>query len=419
MSIDVGTPRPPRINRRIDRSRISRLYIRVNERYSYYRWCEGAPIPISNTQLDGLYQLLLRTINRTQLLILTHIPRVPASITPILKEISGKSNIPISTLRRNARILKDLNLITYGDALNFQGVELTELGQFVSKLMASEELPLVNLVKTSSGLRPFGSVIRNLRTTVLRMVAEAGSGHMGASLSAIDILAVLYFLKMRHNPKNPAWAERDRFILSKGHAAPALYAVLSEAGYFPRDELFTLRALGSMLQGHPDTRTPGVDAMTGSLGQGLSMAVGMALAAKMDGSNHRIYVLLGDGELDEGQIWEAAMTAAHYGLDNIITIVDRNRYQLSGTTEKVKSLEPLDEKWRSLGWNVLEADGHNPEIILDALDSFSLTSGSPNVIIARTTKGKGISFMEGNKFSRKAPNLMELERALSELASTG
>ena len=341
---------------------------------------------------------------------------MPTSITPILKEISKKSNVPLSTLRRNAKILKDINLITYGDASNFQGVELTELGWFISRLMVSKELPLVNLVKTSSGLRPLGSVIRDMRKTVLRMVAEAGSGHLGASLSAIEVLAVLYFLKMRHDPKNPAWAERDRFILSKGHAAPALYAVLAEAGYFPRGELFTLRKLGSRLQGHPDTRTPGVDAMTGSLGQGLSMAVGMALAAKMDGAEYGVYALLGDGELDEGQIWEAAMTAAHYGLDNLIAIVDRNQYQLSGRTENVKSLEPLNEKWSSLGWEVLEADGHDPEIILDALDKCSLVSGRPSVIIAKTTKGKGVSFMEGNIFSKRAPNFKELEKALAELS---
>ncbi|MCW3991553.1 MAG: transketolase [Candidatus Bathyarchaeota archaeon] len=258
--------------------------------------------------------------------------------------------------------------------------------------------------------------MRDLRKTILRIVVEAGSGHLGASLSAIEILAVLYFLKMKHDPKNPGWAERDRFILSKGHAAPALYAVLAEASYFPREELFTLRELGSRLQGHPDTRVPGVDFMTGSLGQGLSVAVGMALAAKMDGAKYRIFVLLGDGELNEGQIWEAAMTATHHGLDNLIAIVDRNRYQLSGRTANVKSLEPLNEKWSSLGWEAVEADGHNPEMVLDALDSCSLASGRPSVIVANTTKGKGVSFMEGNIFSRRAPNFKELERALTELS---
>lgn len=384
--------------------------------YCLNRWCEGAPIPISDTQLEDLHRLLLRTINKNQLLILTHMPRVPTSITSILKEISKKFNVPLSTLKRNAKILKDLNLITYGDNSNFRGVELTELGRLVSRIMASGELPLVNLVKTVSGLRPLGSVIRDTRKTVLRMVAEAGSGHLGASLSAIEILSVLYFLKMRHDPGNPAWADRDRFVLSKGHAAPGLYAVLAEAGYFPVEELFTLRKLGSRLQGHPDTRTPGVDVMTGSLGQGLSMAVGMALAAKMDGAGYMVYVLLGDGELDEGQVWEAAMTASHHGLDNLIAIVDRNQYQLSGRTDNVKSLEPLNEKWSSMGWEVLEADGHSPESILDALDGCSLVSGRPCVVVARTTKGKGVSFMEGNKYSRKVPDFKELERALSELS---
>jgi len=248
------------------------------------------------------------------------------------------------------------------------------------------------------------------------MVAEAGSGHLGASLSVIEILVILYFIKMRHDPRNPDWAERDRFVLSKGHAAPALYTVLAEAGYFPTEELSSLRKLGSRLQGHPDTRIPGVDAMTGSLGQGLSIGVGMALAAKMDGAKHTVYVLLGDGELNEGQIWEAAMTASHYGLDNLIAIVDRNQYQMSGRTENVKQLGPLNEKWSSLGWDVIEANGNSPAEILDALDRPNLTSGRPSVIISKTTKGKGVSFMEGNRFSRKVPNSEELKRALDELS---
>lgn len=377
---------------------------------------KGAPIPISDAQLDGLHRLILRTVNKNQILILINIPRVPASITSILREISKRFSVPLSTLKRNAKILKDLNLIAYGDASNFRGVEFTEIGQFISRLLVREEPSLGHLVQTSSGLRPLGSVIRDMRKSVLRVVAEAGSGHLGASLSAIDILAVLYFLKMRHDPKNPDWVERDRFVLSKGHAAPALYVVLAEAGYFPREELLTLRELGSRLQGHPDTRIPGVDAMTGSLGQGLSIGVGMALAAKMDGARHTVYVLLGDGELNEGQIWEAAMTASHHGLDNLIAIVDRNKYQLSGRTENVKSLGPLNEKWNSLGWEVLEADGNSPGEILDALDRPSLTSGRPSVIIAKTTKGKGVSFMEGNKFSRMVPNSEELKRALDELS---
>ena len=283
--------------------------------------------------------------------------------------------------------------------------------------MVKEDPSLLgNLVQTGSGLKPLGTVIKDLRKNVLRMLAEAGSGHLGASLSAIDILAVLYFLKMKHDPKNPDWEERDRFILSKGHAAPALYAVLAEAGYFPVEELFTLRRLGGRLQGHPETVTPGVDAVSGSLGQGLSVGVGMALAARMDGAKHTVYVLLGDGELNEGQVWEAAMTASHLGLDNLIAIVDRNQYQLSGRTEDVKTLEPLSDKWKSVGWEVIEVDGNSPGEVLDALEMPGLTSGKPSAVIARTTKGKGISFMEGNRFSRRVPDSSELKRALDELS---
>ena len=309
---------------------------------------------------------MLRTINKNQVLILTNIPRVPASVTSVLRGISRRHKIPLSTLKRNAQILKEFNLIAYGDPPNFSGVELTELGRFISSLTVGEE-PTVhgNMVQTRSGFRPLGTVIKDLRKTVLRMIAEAGSGHLGASLSAVDILAILYMIKMKHDPKNPSWKDRDRFVLSKGHAAPALYAVLSEAGYISPDRLMTLREIGSQLQGHPDMETPGVDASTGSLGQGLSIGVGMALASKIDGSGSRTYVLLGDGELNEGQVWEAALTA--------------------------------------------------PASILDALNACDLTTGKPSVIIAMTTKGKGISFMEGNKYSRKTPDAQELKRALKEL----
>jgi transketolase len=359
---------------------------------------------------------VLRTINKNQVLILTHIPRIPASVTSVLREISRKYQIPLSTLKRNAQILRDLNLIRYGEPPNFFGVELTELGRFISSLTVSEDPTLLgNMVQTRDGFRPFGSVIKELRKRVLRMIAEAGSGHLGASLSAIEILSILYFIKMRHDPSNPDWPERDRLILSKGHAAPALYAVLAEAGYIPKDALTSLRELGGMLQGHPELQTPGVDACTGSLGQGLSIAVGMALAAKMKRADHKVYALLGDGELDEGQIWEAAMTAAHHGLDNLTAIVDRNGYQLTGRTDEVKSLGSVKEKWRAFGWEAVDADGHNPESILDALDRCDMTAGKPGVVIAKTTKGKGVSFMEGNQYSRKAPNNQELRRALSEL----
>jgi len=317
----------------------------------------------------------------------------------------------------NAEILRSLNLITYGEAPAFRGVELTEIGQIISPLTEGEEPSILgNMVETRTGLRQLGAVIKDLRKRVLRMVAEAGSGHLGASLSAIDILAVLYFVRMKHDPSNPEWEGRDRLVLSKGHAAPGLYAVLAEAGYIPEKELDSLRKLGSLLQGHPEKDIPGVDASTGSLGQGLSNAVGMALAAKIDGAPHKVYAVIGDGELDEGQVWEAALTAAHHGLDNLVAIIDRNQFQLTGPTEEVKAIEPLGEKWRSFGWEVAEADGNDPSSILDALDVSDLTSGKPSVIIAHTTKGKGVSFMEGNKFSKAVPDASQLAKALAELS---
>lgn len=367
-------------------------------------------------QIDDLRRILLRTINKNQILILANVPRVPASITSVLRELSRSYEVPLSTLKRNAQILKELNLIHYGDPPNFSGVELTELGRLISSLTVGEEPTVLgNMVQTREGLRQLGSVIKDLRKTVLRMIAEAGSGHLGASLSAVDILAVLYFMRMRHKPEDPSWPGRDRLVLSKGHAAPALYAVLAKAGYFPEGELTSLRRHGSRLQGHPDIETPGVDASTGSLGQGLSIAVGMALASKIDGSGCRVYALVGDGELNEGQVWEAALTAVHHGLDNLTVIVDWNGYQLTGRTEDVKAIEPLDVKWRAFGWETVLADGNDPESLLEALNLCDLTTGKPSVVIARTTKGKGVSFMEGNRFSRKAPDAEELRRALSEL----
>lgn len=276
-------------------------------------------------------------------------------------------------------------------------------------------MPAEDFVQTKTGVKPLSQLLKDIRRKVLQMVAEAGSGHLGASMSIVDILAILYFMKMQHDPSNPSWTERDRLILSKGHAAPALYAVLSEAGYFPEEELNSLGELDSRLHGHPDTITPGVDVNTGSLGQGLSVAVGMALAAKMDKASYRIYVVLGDGELNEGQVWEAAMTAAHYGLDNIVVIVDRNQYQLTGTTEQVKAVEPVSEKWRAFGWNVMNVSGHDVNAVLDALEVCEHTKGSPHVIIAKTTKDKGVSFMESNRFSRSVPNASQLQQALEEL----
>jgi transketolase len=376
----------------------------------------NAPISLNQSQLEDLRRIVLRTISKDQVLILTNVPRVPTSLTSVLREVSRRYNVPMEELRFHAQALRSLNLIDYGEAPRFKGVELTELGVFVTNLTTEDEAILAgDLVQTRSGVKPLGQLLKDIRRKVLQMIAEAGSGHLGASMSIVDILAILYFMKMQHDPTNPGWAERDRLILSKGHAAPALYSVLSEAGYFPEEELYSLRELGSRLHGHPDTVTPGVDVATGSLGQGLSVAVGMALAAKMDNASHRIYVVLGDGELHEGQVWEAAMTAAHYGLDNMVVIVDRNQYQLTGTTEQVKSVEPVSEKWRAFGWNVMNVSGHEIYAVLDALEVCEHTKGRPHVIVAKTTKGKGVSFMEGNRFSRSVPDASQLRRALEEL----
>lgn len=249
------------------------------------------------------------------------------------------------------------------------------------------------------------------------MTASAGSGHPGGSLSCCDILVALYFKVLRHNPKNPKWEDRDRFILSKGHSAPALYACLAEAGYFPQDELLTLRKLGSPLQGHPSMNTLlGIEISTGSLGQGLSVGNGIALTGRLDGKDYRTFVLLGDGECDEGQVWEAAMAASHYKLDNLCAIVDRNGLQIDGPTEEVMALEPLAEKWKAFGWKVIEIDGHNFNQILSALNPDKVEKDKPLVIIARTIKGKGVSFMEGVvDFHGKAPTKEQRDLALEEL----
>lgn len=257
-----------------------------------------------------------------------------------------------------------------------------------------------------------------LRRLVLEMLDEAGSGHPGGSLSAAEIMAVLYFYEMVYNPKDPDWENRDRFILSKGHAAPILYAALAEAGFFPEEELRTLRKFGSRLQGHPDMRkTPGVDFTTGSLGQGLSAACGMALAAKIDGRGYRVYVLMGDGELEEGQVWEAAMTARKYALDNLCVIVDFNGLQIDGSIASVmESLEPVAEKWKAFGWHVIEVDGHNVYQLVEALDEAKRTKGIPTCIVAYTIKGKGVSFMEGViEYHGSVLKPEETQKALKEL----
>jgi transketolase len=258
---------------------------------------------------------------------------------------------------------------------------------------------------------------KKLRRHVITMTATAGSGHPGGSLSAADIITALYFKVLRHNPGNPKWQDRDRFILSKGHAAPILYAALAETGYLPVAELATLRKLDSRLQGHADKKlTPGVEMSSGSLGMGLSFAVGVALAARLDSRAYRTYVLLGDGECQEGQTWEAALSAAHFKLDSLTAIVDCNGMQLSGRTRDVMNLEPLTHKWQAFGWHTIDIDGHDFDQLLSALQGTEKVKGKPIVIIARTIKGKGVSFMENNvAFHGKAPNLEEAERALKEL----
>lgn len=260
-----------------------------------------------------------------------------------------------------------------------------------------------------------------VRMEILKMLALAGSGHTGGSLSAADIVTVLYFSKMRHRPDEPNWKERDRFILSKGHAAPLLYAVLAMTGYFNISMLKTLRKLGSPLQGHPCSRVlPGVEISTGSLGQGLSVSNGIAIGMKIDNLSSRVYCLLGDGETQEGQVWEAAMTAAHYRLDNLCAIVDLNGLQIDGPVSKVKGIEPVAPKWSAFGWHVIEIDGHNMEEILNGLDEAEKVKEKPTMIIAHTIKGKGVSFFEGKvEYHGMAPTHEELEKALKELGKSG
>ncbi len=258
---------------------------------------------------------------------------------------------------------------------------------------------------------------RVLRVHVVKMTHAARSGHPGGSLSAADVIAALYFHILRLDPKDPSWVDRDRFVLSKGHGCPVLYAALAERGFFPVDDLVTLRKLGSHLQGHPEYgTTPGIEAPAGAEGQGLSISIGMALAGRMDGRDYRVYAMLGDGENDVGQTWEAAMAGANFKLDNLTAILDRNQLQQERRTEDIMSLEPLTDKWRAFGWNVLEIDGHDMESILEALYEARTTQGRPTMIVAQTVKGKGVSFMENVlRFHGTAPNDEELEQALSEL----
>ncbi|MEZ5400527.1 MAG: transketolase [Bryobacteraceae bacterium] len=263
------------------------------------------------------------------------------------------------------------------------------------------------------------TMCKTIRRHIIEMTGAAKSGHPGGSLSAVEILVSLYFGgHLRHDPKNPSWPQRDRFILSKGHACPVLYAVMAEAGYCPVDQLNTLRQMGSIYQGHPDRRfLPTLEASTGSLGQGLSLVIGMGLAARLDKSPSRAYVVLGDGEIQEGQIWEGAMFAAYHKLDNVCAIVDYNKIQLDGWVKDIMDVEPLAEKWRAFGWHAIELDGHDLEAVGRAFTEAAATKGKPTVLVANTVKGKGVSFMENNpKYHGVAPTAEEVALALKELA---
>lgn len=261
----------------------------------------------------------------------------------------------------------------------------------------------------------------DVRKSIVTEVHSAKSGHPGGSLSAADLITYLYFEEMNIDPKNPKKGDRDRFVLSKGHVAPALYAVLAERGYFPKEDLPTLRHTGSYLQGHPDMKhIPGVDMSSGSLGQGVSAAVGMALAAKMDGNDYRVYTMTGDGEIQEGQIWEAAMFAGHRKLDNLVVIVDNNNLQIDGEISDVCSPYPIDEKFQAFGFHVINIDGNDFSQIRKAFSEAKQTKGQPTAIIAKTIKGKGVSFMENQAgWHGKAPNDEQYEIAMADLEKAG
>lgn len=295
--------------------------------------------------------------------------------------------------------------------------------EFFKKRGSTRTVPMLlrggkNLtILSKTDLELLSSKAVSLRRDILRMVHNAASGHPGGALSVLDILIVLYYKIMQVDPMHHTDRERDRLVFSKGHACPALYAVLADRGFFPSAYLEQFRKIDSPLQGHPDMRkTPGVDFTTGSLGQGLSAANGMALAARLDGSPRRIYVVLGDGEIQEGQVWEAAMTTAHYRLDNLTAFLDYNGLQIDGWVRDVKSLEPLAAKWKAFGWHVLECDGHDYSLLLEAVYRARANRGAPTMIIAKTVKGKGVPFMENREeWHGTAPNQEELARALAAL----
>jgi transketolase len=260
------------------------------------------------------------------------------------------------------------------------------------------------------------TIAKNVRVDILKMLNRAGSGHTGGSLSLVEILVGLYFYKFKCEPKKPLCPTRDIFILSKGHGCPALYAVLARKDFFHRDELLTLRKFGSRLQGHPQKGLQGVEVSSGSLGQGLSIANGFAIGARLNKDSKRIYCVMGDGELDEGQVWEAMLTSAHFKLDNVCAVVDYNKFQIDGRTDEIKSLEPLKDKWKAFGWEVIEVNGHEIKELMDAYDKAETIKGKPTVILAHTVKGKGVSFIENqNRFHGTAPTAEELERAIKEI----
>jgi len=265
-------------------------------------------------------------------------------------------------------------------------------------------------------LKALENIATDIRIEILKMLTCAGSGHTGGSLSMVELLVGLYFYKFRCDPERPLCDTRDIFILSKGHGCPALYAVLARMNFFKNEELCTLRKLGTRLQGHPQKGLPGVEISSGSLGQGLSIANGYALGARLNKDDKRIYCLMGDGELDEGQVWEAMLTSAHYKLDNLCGVVDFNKFQIDGRIEEIKGLEPLKEKWKAFNWEVIEINGHSIKEVTEAYDKAETIKGKPTVILAHTVKGKGISFFENqNKYHGIAPKKEELESAIKEL----
>ena len=275
------------------------------------------------------------------------------------------------------------------------------------------------MMRTVESVDELKRIANRIRVEIIKMIGAAGSGHPGGSLSAVELLVALYFRVLRHDPQNPSWEDRDRFILSKGHGCPVLYATYAEAGYIDPALLSTLRKLGSPLQGHPDKRMlPILEASTGSLGQGLSIGIGMALAARLDKKDYHTFVMIGDGESQEGQIWEAAMFAGFHKLANLTAIVDYNKQQLDDFTARILDLEPLVEKWTAFGWNAVEIDGHDFNQVIPALEEARSATRKPTVIIAHTVKGKGVSFMENNiKWHGMAPKPEEVAAALKELGA--